>query len=235
MELSNAHKFNNALCLRYIEKGFRPGNRDADRQTIQTLQKNLNSVSFKYNAVFNSADNCCVILDKHLNVVDYNYAALRLIKSVFGKKLNTGLHISGILNDDMFDPILTNCTRALSGDTFTVETQIACDTGATWWKAEYSPAYNDEHHIAGIVFNCVEITARKEHEAQIEEQNKRLKEIALIQSHNIRGPLCTLMGLMDLVKMEGLNGESKYLAMMDKTMGLLDSQIRAIIDHASEE
>lgn len=232
MKLLKAQKFNNALCLRYRDSIYYNG-AETDKQTIQRLQKDLNSVNFKYNAIFNSADNCCVIFDRHLNVVDFNYEALRLIQSLFGKKLTVGQHVTTYLTAELLDSILDSCMRALSGDTFNVERQVHSNMGMSWWLAEYSPAYNDQHHVAGVVFNCVNITARKAHETEIDAQHKKLREIALIQSHDVRGPLCTLMGLINLIKREGLNGNANYLDMLDTTVAQLDKQIRAIIDRAS--
>ncbi|OYU96468.1 MAG: hypothetical protein CFE21_08745 [Bacteroidetes bacterium B1(2017)] len=47
-----------------------------------------------------------------------------------------------------------------------------------------------------------DITERVVHMKAIEEQNKRLQEIAWIQSHIVRAPLARIMGLIDLLKME---------------------------------
>jgi hypothetical protein len=235
MELFKAQTFNNALCLSFSNKEAAASSLN-DKQVINKLQNELNNVNFKYNAVFNSADSYYIILDKHLNIVDYNYASLRLIKNVFGKTLMTGDHISKYLNDQLSEPILDSCTRALSGETFTVERKITfCAAGLSWWQAHYSPAYNEHQHIAGIIFNAVDITARKAREAQIELQNEKLKEISLVHSHDIRGPLCTLMGLMNLIKLEGLGGDSRFLTMMGDTIALLDIKIRDIVAYASEE
>jgi len=235
MELLKAEAFNNALCASFINKEAED-NVLQDKQTINKLQNDLNSVNFKYNAVFNSSDSYYIILDRHLNVVDYNDASLRMIKNVFAKRLSVGDHISKYLNDELRDPILASCTRALSGQTFTVEREItSCVSGPTWWKADYSPAYNEQQHVAGIIFNAVDITIRKVHEAKIELQNEKLRSISLVHSHDIRGPLCTLMGLMNLLKLEGLCNDSRYLAMMDESIALLDSRIRNIVARASEE
>ncbi|MEO6523911.1 MAG: PAS domain-containing protein [Mucilaginibacter sp.] len=235
MELCKAQTFNNALCLSFSNKEAAASLLN-NKQVINKLQSDLNGINFKYNAVFNSADSYYIILDKHLNIVDYNYASLRLIKNVFGKTLIIGEHIGKYLNDELSDSVLANCTRALSGETFTVERKITfCATGISWWQANYSPAYNEHQHIAGIVFNAVDITARKAREAKIESQNQKLKDISLVHSHDIRGPLCTLMGLMELIKLEGLGGDSRFLAMMDDTITLLDRKIRDIVAYASGE
>ena len=46
---------------------------------------------------------------------------------------------------------------------------------------------------------------------QIEGRNKALKEIAQLQSHQIREPLALIMGLMNLIKEENLITDTNYL------------------------
>ena len=49
-----------------------------------------------------------------------------------------------------------------------------------------------------IGFN-IDISELKKQTREIESQNKRLKEIAWMQSHEVRGPLARMMGLISLV------------------------------------
>lgn len=240
MKILQAQTFNQALCSSFI-KIFSGDtlnhvtDADRDKQTILNLQDKLDKVTFKYNAVFNSGDNYYIILDKHLNIVDFNDASVSLVKKVFGKMLSVGQYITNYLSGKLAEPIMNNCMRALRGDTFIVEYKVANgNKGFNWWQAEYSPAYNDMQHIAGITFNATEISGRKAREIKIEQQNQKLKAISLMQSHDIRGPLCTLMGLMSLLKLENMADSSGYLQHMDTTINLLDEKIKAIVECASE-
>ncbi|NHE59715.1 PAS domain S-box protein [Cyclobacterium plantarum] len=58
-----------------------------------------------------------------------------------------------------------------------------------------------------------DVTLKKAYIETIEEQNKRLKDIAWIQSHVVRAPLARLMGLVSLleVELEGLSKDKKEL------------------------
>jgi PAS domain S-box-containing protein len=243
MKLFKADTFNRAICLSYSQKLIAKilqltgiSEADANNQRQVSQQAELADVKFKYNAVFNSNDTCCIIMDKHLNVVDFNYASFRLIKTVFNERIAQGQYIGKFLSEERSDIVLDNCMRALRGDTFVVERKVTFDTGEIgWWQAEYSPAYNDSQHIAGIVFSAIDITDRKNREAKIEAQNKKLKAIALMHSHDIRSPLCTLMGLMELLKTEGTENGQRLIPMIDETITLLDNKIRQIVDLAGEE
>lgn len=241
MKILQAQTFNQALCSSFAKLFMgddaltRVTDADRDKQTILNLQSKLDKVTFKYNAVFNSSDNYYIILDRHLNIVDFNDASVRLVKKVFGKMLSIGQYIGSYLSGQLAQPIMDNCMRALRGDTFIVERKVACSANEfNWWQVEYSPAYNNLQHIAGITFNATEISGRKARESKIEQQNQKLRAISLMQSHDIRSPLCTLMGLMSLLKLENLADSSGYLQHMDTTINLLDEKIKAIVECASD-
>src|SRR6185312_626149 len=49
---------------------------------------------------------------------------------------------------------------------------------------------------------------------QLEQQNNMLMDIAHIQSHEFRGPLSTIMGIMNMIKEENYESPREYLLMM---------------------
>jgi PAS domain S-box-containing protein len=64
----------------------------------------------------------------------------------------------------------------------------------------------------------------------IESKNESLRAIAQMQSHEIRHPLSTIMGLINLVR-EGLHPmDDEWLQMIEEASSVLDSRIRAIVN-----
>jgi GAF domain-containing protein len=68
---------------------------------------------------------------------------------------------------------------------------------------------------------------------QIEERNDALKKIAQVQSHDIRGPLTTLMGVMNLFKDEDYPNNPEYFKHLETAVKNLDNKIRSIVDISS--
>jgi GAF domain-containing protein len=64
---------------------------------------------------------------------------------------------------------------------------------------------------------------------QIESQNKALMTIAHVQSHQFRGPLCTIVGLMNIIKEDGYKDPKDYLVMMEDAIEKLDEQIHSVV------
>ena len=66
---------------------------------------------------------------------------------------------------------------------------------------------------------------------QIEARNKALKKIAQVQSHEIRGPLTSIMGVMNLIKEEDNSLHNNlYINHLDDAVKKLDEKIRYIVD-----
>lgn len=59
---------------------------------------------------------------------------------------------------------------------------------------------NAEGRAIRAVGAMIDVTESVQHLQFIEQQNASLREIAWVQSHVVRGPLSTLMGLVDLLK-----------------------------------
>jgi GAF domain-containing protein len=64
---------------------------------------------------------------------------------------------------------------------------------------------------------------------QIARQNKVLLDIAFIQSHEFRGPLSTIMGLMNAIKDEEYQSPREYLELMDEAIQTLDEKIHIVV------
>ena len=206
------------------------------KRTINRLRAELDKANFKYQAVFKSTRNYNLILDKQLNIVDFSESYAALLNNLSDKPLQIGNNIANYLTPGLMLDVAINCREVINGKTTVVEREVLLrNKQSTWWMVEYSPAYNAVNQIAGVVLNITDVTDRKMHELKIQLQNRKLREISLIQSHELRGPLCTLMGLIDLIKMEGAINNTEYIDAIDATMKMLDKSIRHIVDCASED
>ncbi len=69
----------------------------------------------------------------------------------------------------------------------------------------------------------------KEHVAEIEKQNTSLRKIAQIQSHDIRQPLTSIMGLVNTIKADNYVADKERLLMIESAALELDRKIHAIV------
>lgn len=67
----------------------------------------------------------------------------------------------------------------------------------------------------------------------LEEKNESLRNIAHMQSHDIRQPLTSIMGIMDMIKNDDYNADKEKLMMIEEAANELDNKIHAIVEQTT--
>lgn len=90
---------------------------------------------------------------------------------------------------------------------------------------------SDDPAVGGLVSNTQDVTERVEYIRAIEDQNKRLRDIAFIQSHIVRAPLMRIKGLADLICNYEKDAEQvrTMLGFMNEAVEELDNVIQDIV------
>jgi signal transduction histidine kinase len=76
-----------------------------------------------------------------------------------------------------------------------------------------------------------DITAETEHLIKIQQQNEKLNEIAGLQSHQVRGPVATILGLAQLINASDPNDPTnlKVLEGIKEVATDLDNIIKDVV------
>ena len=69
---------------------------------------------------------------------------------------------------------------------------------------------------------------------QLKKQNSVLREVARIESHELRQPVASIMGVTMLMKENPCTHHPEYLELLDKSVNQLDERIRMIVSHVNE-
>lgn len=102
-------------------------------------------------------------------------------------------------------------------------------TGETYWsQLNISPIYDENGVFQFFISVETVITEQKEREEKILRQHAVLQEIAWLNSHELRRPLCSMIALVDLLKDAATAEEhAEYLRLLDHTGNELDQLVRA--------
>ncbi len=73
------------------------------------------------------------------------------------------------------------------------------------------------------------INERKLNEEKLKQQNQVLGRIAEIQSHEYRGPVANIIGLLELIEAEDYHVAKDYLIMLQKAVKNLDEKICEVV------
>lgn len=125
-------------------------------------------------------------------------------------------------------------------DCFKMEKRYICKGGCTIWTNFSLTIIRDEDQNMQMAIALLEdITEKKEAEEKLKEQNQmllkmneELNHFVYRTSHDLRAPITSLMGLVNITEMADNEAErARYLSMMNKQLHYLDGVIKEIIDY----
>jgi len=192
---------------------------------------------YKLSAVAESVNNLVVIADPSANIVWVNEA----FEKVTGRRLIDVINrpITDIppLSPLEFEDLDMLRQQLLNQDSFTFEVQNKRNRGEDYWlQVNCSPLLNKEEQFLGFILIGIEITDRVQKELMMEKHNQILSEIAFISSHDIRRPVASILGLLNLIKeMPDDNEERKhYVYLIEVCSFELDTMIHQIVSKARD-
>ncbi len=105
-----------------------------------------------------------------------------------------------------------------------------------WVNIEFTPLFNSDGKFEGYISIQNNITARKEKEEKIRHQNEILKNIAWMGSHELRKPVASILGLIELITETDDSAEKEEsICLMQQCTLQLDQIIRTINQKIEEE
>lgn len=107
--------------------------------------------------------------------------------------------------------------------------------GETFWN-QFSiiPISNEKGIHTHFIFVSNDITQQKQYISSIEQKNKKLQEIAWLQSHTVRAPLAKLMGLINVHENYPDELPEKIHQLIRQSADELDQVIRSIVQQAAD-
>ncbi len=128
---------------------------------------------------------------------------------------------------DLYKPAF-NGTRYVAID----ETIDRVTNEVIFAEVSFNPIYNSEGEITGVGCFARNITERIKNNKAISDQNERLQNIASISSHELRKPVATMLGLINIIDKEDFyNPDNKEIIEHLLTVGCeIDDVIRLIVD-----
>ncbi|MBK0378892.1 GAF domain-containing protein [Mucilaginibacter segetis] len=187
------------------------------------------SSEMKLRSFFESSGSCHVLLGREMEILAFNKNMADFIEKMHYVSLSIGINICQILKDKHLETFKADYKKALNGKTVEFEREVNYRGELIWWHVIFEPQYDQQRNIIGVSYNATDITEQKQYEQQILAQNESLKKIAYVQSHELRRPVASIMGLMEIIKNENYKPAREELMMMEKAVQELDERIRNIV------
>ncbi len=135
-------------------------------------------------------------------------------------------------SESFFNTRKKDYERALAGESFTIFVEEYYNGALLHTEISSNPIYDDEVNIVGVICIARDISEQKNQFVQIQRQNEKLREIAWIQSHKVRGPVASILGLASLFNYE-TNAHENNIEILEKlkiATNDLDMIIREVVD-----
>jgi len=176
------------------------------------------------------------LLDKELNIVVFNQMAVKFINSRFRAFPERGNPLVDFVHKES-SQFRSYADDVLKGKHISFEVNYPQDDGSVFFfNIRMLPIKDNANEIFGLMLEISDITEIKKYTNAIEEQNKKLKEIAWLQSHIVRAPLARMMGLINLLRDNDLDisEHREFLIHLAASADELDSVIRGITNKTHE-
>jgi signal transduction histidine kinase/CheY-like chemotaxis protein len=97
-----------------------------------------------------------------------------------------------------------------------------------WWNYSYSPAFDDDGAIAGVLVVATEITAEVAGRRQLEAASRTKDEFLAILGHELRNPLAPMQTALRLIQQRGFQPHD--LAVMERQVGTIVRLVDDLLD-----
>lgn len=209
--------------------------RNAYQKRILENEANLRSI-------LNTIDSSIWLVNARFELIDFNKEFYRSYKLAFGIRFEKGRNILELIPADkpeMVDQWRERYENGLKGrpgkyfDTYVVGEELK-----TYEIKTYPIVENGK--VTGLTIYSRDITQQKKTEDILKEQNDELTKInneldrfVYSASHDLRAPLMSVKGLLNMIKVDSEKGNTaRYLELIEKSVHKLDNFISDIIHYS---
>lgn len=206
-----------------------------NREFLNQQNENYN----KLNAVFNNVEESIILLDKELNIKTFNLLSSRQFGQLMGLELRENKPILDYFPADMRNDLSVQLSEALQNKKISFEMPFRFSPQSVfWYNFHISSTVDEQGQPNGICLSMVNITERKQSDEkfhvqyqEVEKTNMELDRLVKILSHDLRAPMNSMTGLINLAKEEKDPAEfGTYLTMMEKSIKKLERFTNDVIN-----
>ena len=170
----------------------------------------------------NSSDSIWSI-DKNSHLINFNYSFFESFKLFYNAEPYVGMPIMEYLNYDAQKKWGPFYERALNGEHFSEEIEIDSLGIQLCFDVSFNPiVINNE--VTGAAVFARDITSRKSAEKQLEYKINELNTFLYKATHDLRSPLVSVMGLVQLAKDLNMEAElESYIDMINSSVHKMDN------------
>ncbi len=163
--------------------------------------------------IFNNTDMGYALLDTSFNILSFNQPMYQFSVEQMAMPLEAGKNVTAFFRPDRRTIVTEVMKQARNGVTTEYEVCYPqADGSDKWFKVNCHPANDSTGNVIGIVMSQMDITHKKNLELQeklmtedLMIRNSVLEQFAYVVSHNLRGPMATVLGIASLMQEDDIS------------------------------
>lgn len=232
-----------------------------DISEIRRHEEEINTLYANLMGVMESTQESIYAIDTKFRYIAFNKNHARIAKLIYGAVIQTGGSSVDYLKgtgDEKW--VVAELKRALKGENFVSEQRISQPRYKDKYiETTYNPIFNTENAVTGVAVFVRDITQRKKSEEKLKilndnlaaqnwkfaaqeedlkstleelsERNFELDQLMYKTSHDLRSPLSSIMGLVNLANLDPTNNLA-YLNKIEGRIKKLDEFIKSMLNYA---
>jgi signal transduction histidine kinase len=218
-----------------------------DLLIIDTFIQSFKKLQFSNNnfkALLDSVSDGYFLLNKNYKVIKLNEKGKDFIFKKSRKTIKEGSHILDFISLAEMENFISHYQKALTGEKSVLETDIKnFNDGTEWYEIRFLPVISKNKEITSVLYSASDITESKLSKELLEQKNRELQKTNLeldhfvySAAHDLRAPLTSLLGLINLTKQETHDSQiTTYMNFMEKSIKKLDGYIKDIIAYSRNQ
>ncbi|WP_461448910.1 PAS domain S-box protein [Mucilaginibacter sp.] len=198
-------------------------------------QKEIAWTKSSLEAIINNTEDLIWSVDRNFRYLYMNHAFKNNIAKSTGTIPQAG---DNSLQEKFGAEMLTKWrnyyTRAFSGESYVVENELTDPESGElyYYETSFNPIHNSDNVITGIGCFSRNISERIKARKSIIDQNERLQNIASLSSHELRRPVATMLGLINIIDKENFSNpdNKEIIDHLLVTGNEIDDVIRLIVN-----
>ena len=160
------------------------------------IQEKIYNDGQNLRAIINNTRDLIWSVDRQSQIITGNQAFWDRVKKLTDKNEDEVTNADFV--DERLKVFFESYERAFTDEAFSLVREREIEGKKVYEELNFNPIRDLHDVVIGV--NCLlrDITESQEHLHKIEDQNKRLREIAWIQSHRVRVPVASILGLVQL-------------------------------------
>lgn len=150
-------------------------------------------------ALIDNTSNLIWSIDRDMNIIESNAAYKKTLLKRYGSRPAKGKSVFDNIPEKQREEWYGYFKRALAGETYTLLHKKKFEEKIFYSRVSFNPMFDNKYDVVGVSCFSSDITAQYEQRSQIEKKNELLAEIATQQSHQVRGPVASILGLSQLL------------------------------------